>query len=396
MVRRFILAITLLLAWTTVDVRSGLPAAAFGADPATVPTADAPTGDATRDVLKEMLEEEEREFERLRKRAEKLDRGACRTPQGELAFVDGERWVNAEGLPFSSTETQELLCSVPYWYDAEKGDAEAQVKVAELLRAERPQHHRLAAQWAQKAADQNHPGGQASLALFYVFGQGVPKDMKRAADLFLVAAEQGDEGAMYNIGQMLDRGDGVPQDYAKANHWFERAAKAGNDKAYLELGINYVNGDGVAADRVEGKRLIGIAAQSKIDWIAKEAQERLQQLQAGEGGAVESSNNPPAQPDQQTSSLPLLSLEGNYAVSGTNPNGSRYGGTCRISAIDGGRYQFDWLVGNVYRGEGQLVGNTITVHWGGDAPVIYAVEADGSLVGTWASGLATETLRPQR
>nr|WMC98999.1 hypothetical protein RAR13_10015 [Aminobacter aminovorans] len=90
------------------------------------------------------------------------------------------------------------------------------------------------------------------------------------------------------------------------------------------------------------------------------------------------------------------SLEGLYDAQGTNPGGSRYSGTCRITRIEGNKFQFDWSVGGIFEGTGSLEGRTITVDWGSADPVIYEVQNDGTLVGTWANGSATETLFPKK
>jgi hypothetical protein len=89
------------------------------------------------------------------------------------------------------------------------------------------------------------------------------------------------------------------------------------------------------------------------------------------------------------------SLIGNYAVSGTNPNGTKYSGVAVISLVSGNQYRFDWTVNNQhFSGTGVLNGSTISVDWGQAAPVIYQVSASG-LNGTWDNGHATEVLTPQ-
>lgn len=82
---------------------------------------------------------------------------------------------------------------------------------------------------------------------------------------------------------------------------------------------------------------------------------------------------------------------GLYRVTGTNPNGTRYSGTCRITR-NGERYFFYWQVGSTYRGSGAFDGDELVIDWGQAQPVIYTVEDDGRLVGTWNGGNATEEL----
>jgi tetratricopeptide (TPR) repeat protein len=90
-------------------------------------------------------------------------------------------------------------------------------------------------------------------------------------------------------------------------------------------------------------------------------------------------------------------LLGDYSVQGVNPNGTTYSGTVTISGGRGGTYNFRWLVGrDTFRGTGRLRGRTLTVNWGQQYPVIYRVEDDGTLRGTWSNGRATEDLTPDR
>lgn len=85
---------------------------------------------------------------------------------------------------------------------------------------------------------------------------------------------------------------------------------------------------------------------------------------------------------------------GNYHVQGKNPNGSSYSGTVVISK-NADTYFLVWKISSsTYSGSGKLVGRTLTVEWGDSSPVIYHLENDGRLVGTWSRGTALETLTP--
>jgi hypothetical protein len=94
-------------------------------------------------------------------------------------------------------------------------------------------------------------------------------------------------------------------------------------------------------------------------------------------------------------SISARDISGTYSVTGTNPDGSQYSGTCTVSKISGNTYRFVWSVGNSYEGQGTLVGSRISVEWGDTHPVIYDVLPDGTLDGLWSNGKATETLRPR-
>ena len=83
-------------------------------------------------------------------------------------------------------------------------------------------------------------------------------------------------------------------------------------------------------------------------------------------------------------------LEGKYKVRGHNPDGSAYSGSLRIKVVDGVA-NFTWNVaGDTFRGQGSLVGNVLVVNWGNAAPVLYTIDLDGNLAGTWDGGNASE------
>jgi hypothetical protein len=89
-------------------------------------------------------------------------------------------------------------------------------------------------------------------------------------------------------------------------------------------------------------------------------------------------------------------IAGDYRVSGHNPDGSGYSGTLKITPASGG-YHVRWdVAGQVYDGFGALEGNLLPVEWGPDTPVVYALAADGSLVGLWGGGAGDEALIPVR
>lgn len=60
------------------------------------------------------------------------------------------------------------------------------------------------------------------LALMYFNGEGVPKDPKKAAELFQKAADQGGPHAAYDLGLLYAKGEGVPQDSQKAFGLFRK------------------------------------------------------------------------------------------------------------------------------------------------------------------------------
>lgn len=106
---------------------------------------------------------------------------------------------------------------------------------------------------------------------------------------------------------------------------------------------------------------------------------------------------PPAPPPPPPENYALAQrLPGIYRIDGRNPNGSRYGGKVLITAGETGIYNLLWRISNgeTYSGRGRLNGDTLTVDWGQQYPVIYRVGRDGMLRGWWDNGRGSENLAP--
>lgn len=88
--------------------------------------------------------------------------------------------------------------------------------------------------------------------------------------------------------------------------------------------------------------------------------------------------------------------KGLYRVEGRNRDGSRYAGQM---ALEGGsessEYRLHWTIGSTsYDGSGRFNNGLMIVDWGGTTPLVYALATDGSLVGLWDGGMASETATP--
>lgn len=62
----------------------------------------------------------------------------------------------------------------------------------------------------------------------YEHGEGVPKDLARAAEMYCAGALAGDPEARYSIGWMYANGRGVPRDDSLAAYFFSLAAEQGH------------------------------------------------------------------------------------------------------------------------------------------------------------------------
>ncbi len=87
----------------------------------------------------------------------------------------------------------------------------------------------------QAEAEKGNPDAEFSLGVCYDFGNGVPKDMAKAAFWYQKAAEAGVEEAQNNLGSCYESGEGVPKDYHQAYAWYQKAAAQGNQKAKENL-----------------------------------------------------------------------------------------------------------------------------------------------------------------
>jgi hypothetical protein len=95
-------------------------------------------------------------------------------------------------------------------------------------------------------------------------------------------------------------------------------------------------------------------------------------------------------------SAPAPLPQGQYRVEGKNPDGTPYSGTTRVTRR-GDEFHLAWKTGETsYSGTGFRDGNVLTVNWGGAMPIVYALNADGTLTGLWDAGRAHETLTPLR
>ena len=85
-------------------------------------------------------------------------------------------------------------------------------------------------------------------------GRGVPKDARRAAQLYERVAERSG-WARFKLGTLHLAGSGIPRDYAVAHRWLRRSADDGHAGARNNLGLMYDRGLGVAVDHAAARDL---------------------------------------------------------------------------------------------------------------------------------------------
>ncbi|MEN9912495.1 MAG: hypothetical protein RI956_939 [Pseudomonadota bacterium] len=144
----------------------------------------------------------------------------------------------------------------------EQGDAEAQYTLGVMYENGQSviKDKAIAAEWYQKAANQNHAKAQLKLGLMYANGQGVTQNERTAVEWYQKSADQGFANAQYNLGFMYANGRGVVKNERTAVEWFQKAADQGFAKAQYKLGVMYANGLGV----VKNER-------TAVEWFQKAA-----------------------------------------------------------------------------------------------------------------------------
>jgi TPR repeat protein len=133
---------------------------------------------------------------------------------------------------------------------AEKGEARAQLDLGGMYARGEGVDKDLskAAKWHRKAAESGLARAQLVLSLDYSLGRGVRPDPAEAIRWLRRAAEQKLPEAQYNLGLYYANGDGAAQDSVEAVKWFRLAAEQDLPDAIYELGRCYFEGTGVPTD----------------------------------------------------------------------------------------------------------------------------------------------------
>jgi len=122
-----------------------------------------------------------------------------------------------------------------------------------------------------------------NVALMLRKGQGVPKDPKKAEDLYETAAEAGLPTAQADLADMLLKGEAGPPDPKRALPLLEAAAAADHPVAQYELGQMFETGEnGLVPKNLDvARRLYAAAASHGM----KDAAARLKALGPGPAGS---------------------------------------------------------------------------------------------------------------
>ena len=99
-------------------------------------------------------------------------------------------------------------------------------------------------EWFSRVPEDSGPG-RYWLGLCYAAAIGVPRDFKRAAELYRQSADLEYAPGQCYLGMCYEIGNGVQQDLVYAAELYEQAADAGYPLAMLNLGLMYYRGVGV-------------------------------------------------------------------------------------------------------------------------------------------------------
>ena len=114
--------------------------------------------------------------------------------------------------------------------------------------------HEGAAKIFKECSDGGNEASMIWMAQLYSNGLGVPKDLRKAADLEKQAAQRGYSIGQYNYGLSLLRGHGAEYDLDSAKMWLGKAAEQGDASAHTLIRSGY-NVDVAIPDADEKKDL---------------------------------------------------------------------------------------------------------------------------------------------
>ena len=198
---------------------------------------------------------------------------------------------NAEQNPIPQNNYQRYIEA------AKNGDPEAQFRIGVCYHTGDgvAKDLKKAAYWWQIGADQGDASCQFNLGLLYIKGEGVSQNNVTGATLVKKAAEQEMPEAQSTLATYYRDGIGVPKDIKRAVGWWEKAANQGNVSSQVNLGVCYANGFGVAKDITKAKYWWEMAAAEGSDVAKKNLESLSKEIEQGNKGSAplsKSTTNP--------------------------------------------------------------------------------------------------------
>ena len=185
----------------------------------------------------------------------------------------------AHGIPYTAKMVVKESSVTETKTAAEKGDAAAQFRYAEMLRDGRGvvKNMREAVRWTRKAADAGHAHAQCQMGLFYMNGLGVDKDEDKAVEWLNKAAAQNHVQAQYNLGVYYARFSDR-KSRSLAMKWLNEAVKQDYADAQYNLAKLYLNSQHpTSREQGAGRRAISLLRRAAAQGNAR-AKEMLKEL----------------------------------------------------------------------------------------------------------------------
>lgn len=154
--------------------------------------------------------------------------------------------------------------ALKYYQDALAGDADAQYNLGNCYYTGNGVNKdlRRAAYWYQKSAIQGNEWAMGSIGYCYANGEGVELNYTQAVEWWKKSANLGNANACNSLGVCYQFGDGVEKDFDQAFYWFSKATEKGNPYGQYNLADCYYNGEGVQQDYGQAFLLYYMAAES--------------------------------------------------------------------------------------------------------------------------------------
>lgn len=159
-------------------------------------------------------------------------------PEGQNEMGTIYQW-GALGVEENHAEAIRLFTEA-----AKQGHANAQNNLGYMYEPDEPKE---AFRWYKMAAESGLALGMSNFGRCLLYGIGCDKNYEEAYK-WLTKAAQADEkcdSAQYMLGVMCFNGDGVEKDLVRAAQWYRKAADSGHESAQYELALCYLYGDGV-------------------------------------------------------------------------------------------------------------------------------------------------------
>ena len=122
--------------------------------------------------------------------------------------------------------------------------------------------------WYLEAARTGNAESQFRVAMAYLGGKNVEKDVEKGMEWLRKSAEGGNKYAQYTLGYAHLIGDGVEKDVEKAYSWLLKAAEKGVPAAQFMVGCYYIDGMVVERDM-----------EKAFEWMEESANREFEQAQ---------------------------------------------------------------------------------------------------------------------